>query len=64
MGNASGHEPLYKNGKPYKVSVSQKKEDVRVGGSVPITNKANLKVNLFRKCIGGIFWAAFLGKKG
>ena len=40
LGNASGRELLYKNGKPYAVSVFQRKEDARVGGPFPMTKKA------------------------
>ena len=39
VGNASGREPLYKNGKPYAVSVFQRKEDARVGGPFPMRKK-------------------------
>ena len=73
MGNTSGSEPLYKNGKPYEVSVVQKKEDARVGGPVPMTKKAKcisfdfvnhrLHLTCFIQSIGGSFWAPFLGKK-
>ena len=37
VGNASGREPLHKNGKPYAVSVLQRKEDARVEGPFPMT---------------------------
>ena len=35
MGNASGHEPLYKNGKPYVVSVFQRKDPGGKVGFIP-----------------------------
>ena len=38
--NASGLEPLYKNGKPYAVSVFQRKKDARVGGPFPMIQGA------------------------
>ena len=47
MENASGRKPLYKNGKPYAVSVFQRNEDAQIGGLFPMTKKA--------KCISSDF---------
>ena len=73
VGNASGREKLYKNGKPYVVSVFQRKEDARVGGLFPVTTKAKcisfnfvnhrLQLTIFVQSIGGSFWALFPGRK-
>ena len=72
--NASGREPLYKNGKPYAVSIFQRKEDAWVGGPFPMKKKAKcisfdfvdqrLQLTFFVQSIGGSFWVPFLGKKG